>query len=250
MTERLETFVLFTTTILYQLGNKISGSKDIYSRNSIAKVQTLVKSIELLCEQDLFNEGWILYRCLIDRYIHLRYLFQNDLHEDFKKWSIVQGYKYNQNAKSDELFKEIKNDSRFQFTKDQTQLYNASKNNKYTKPKPKNQLKKEGFDFIYKLGYDHASMRVHPMFEDGNEEYYKITKIQPNPFHDFNNKELNSNTYLIATMILQEALNQIDLKKNSLIYDVILALRENSNFKVTFYNMIKHIELENELFVQ
>ena len=48
MISRLDSFTIFTTTLLYQIGNSISGAKNIYIRNSIAKAQTLVKSIELI----------------------------------------------------------------------------------------------------------------------------------------------------------------------------------------------------------
>ena len=61
---RLESLEIFTTTILYQIGNKISGDKNIYVTNAIAKTQSLVKSIELTFKNGLYNESWILFRCL------------------------------------------------------------------------------------------------------------------------------------------------------------------------------------------
>lgn len=250
MISRLESLVGFTTTILYQIGNKVSSNKDIYVRNSIAKVQTLVKSIELTNKEGLYNESWILFRCLLDRYIHLIYLSRNELHEEFKDWSIIEGYEYVQNAKSEELFNDIKKDPRFKFTGDQSKIYFEAKkrSNKYKKPDPKTELKTDGLNFLYKLGYDYASMRVHPMYEDGDEEYFRITKVLPNPYSNFNHAELITNTYLVASMILQVALNQIDLKTRAVVYDYIKGLRENSNYELLFYKVIKFVEQGNSLF--
>ena len=84
---RIESFEVFTTTILYQLGNQLDGDKNTYVANSIAKTQSLVKSIVLIYSNNLFNESWILFRCLLDRYLYLRYLEKNELYETFKKWS-------------------------------------------------------------------------------------------------------------------------------------------------------------------
>jgi hypothetical protein len=250
MISRLDSLTIFTTTILYQIGNRISGNKDIYVRNSIAKVQTLVKSIELTNKEGLYNEAWILFRCLLDRYIHLIYLSRNELHGEFKDWSMIQGYEYLQNAKSEEQFKDIKKDPRFKFTEDQSKNYFESKknSNKYKKPDPKTELKNDGLNFLYKFGYDYASMRVHPMYEDGDEEYFRITDVVPNPYSNFNHVELITNTYLVASMILQVGLNQIDLKTRGVVYDYIKGLRENSNYELPFYKVIKFIEQGNSLF--
>ncbi len=247
---RPDSLTVFTTTILYQIGNRISGEKNLYLRNSIAKTQSLVLSIELTYNNKLYNEGWILFRCLLDRYIHLIYLSKNNLHKEFKDWSFIEGYEYLQNAKSEELFKSVKKDPRFKFTKTQSENYfhNKKQSNNYKKPDPKIELKGDGLNFLYKLGYDYASMRVHPMYEDGDEEYYRITKIQPNPYADFDHLELIPNTYLIASMILQESLNQIELKTIAVVYEYLSALRENLDYELPLYKVIKHVEQGNNLF--
>lgn len=250
MISRLESLTIFSNLILYQISNKISSNKDLYVRNSIAKVQTLVKSIELTFKEGLYNESWILYRCLLDRYIYLIYLSKNELHDSFKDWSRIEGYEYLQNAKSDELFNEIKKDPRFNFTVEQSKTYFKLKKqlNTFRKPDPKSELKSEGLNSLYKFGYDYASMRVHPMYEDGDEEYCRITKITPNPYANFDHPELISNTYLIASMILQEALNQISLKTRSVVYEYLKCIRENSNYELPFYKILKFVEQGNSIF--
>lgn len=249
---RLKSLEIFTTTALYQIGNELEGDKNTYLTNSISKTQTLVKSIELTFVNELYNESWILYRCLLDRYLYLRYLKKNNLYTSFKDWSYVKGYEYLQNAKSNECIENVKNDPRFRFSKEQSRNYSEIKNklNKFRKPDPKLEFKDEGLNFLYKLGYDYASMRVHPMFEDGDEEYYRITKVTPNPYSEFNHQELLTNTYLVASMIIQESLNQIDLKTIRVVYEYLEKLRENSDYEIPFYKIIKHVEQGNKIFVK
>ena len=247
---RIKSFEVFTTTILYQIGNQLRGDKNTYVTNAIAKSQSLVNSIELTFNNELYNESWILFRCLLDRYLYLRYLEKNELHKTFKEWSYAKGYEYLQNAKSEESTDNLKNDPRFRFSKEQSMNYSVIKkqSNRFYKPDPKTEFKDEGLNFIYKLGYDYASMRVHPMFEDGDEEYYRITKVEPNPYIEFDHKELITNTYLVASMIIQESLNQIDLKTINVVYEYLEKLRENSDYELAFYKVIKHVEKGNKLF--
>lgn len=228
----------------------MSNDKGIYLRNSIAKSQSLVNSIELTYNNKLYNESWILYRCLLDRFIYLTYLSKDNLHEQFKDWSFIKGYEYIQNAKSEESTKNVKTDPRFKFSRAQSKSYFDAKkqNNNFAKPKPEIELKSNGLNFLYKLGYDYASMRVHPMFEDGDEEYYRITKPEPNPYCDLNHEELLANTYVIASMILQEALNQIEFRTISVVYEYLEKLRENSDYELAFYKVIKTVEQGNNLF--
>lgn len=247
---RINSFELVTTIILYQIGNQLNGDRNYYVTNSIAKTQTLVKSIELTFSNNLFNESWILFRCLLDRFLYLRYLEKNELYKNFKEWSYAKGYEYVQNAKSEELTVKVKDDPRFRFLKEQSRTYSdiKSQSNKFHKPDPQSEFKDEGLNFLYKLGYDYASMRVHPMFEDGDEEYYRITKVEPNPYSEFNHQELIANTYLVASMIVQESLNQIDLKTIKVVYEYLEKLRENSDYEIPFYKIIKHVEQGNKIF--
>jgi len=247
---RLKSLEIITTTLLYQTGNKLSGDKNTYVTNSIAKAQSLVKSIELTYSGELYNESWILYRCLLDRYLYLRYLAKNKLHEDFKNWSFTKGYEYLQNAKSEESTENVKRDPRFRFSKEQSKTYSEVKkqSSKFPKPDPKSEFKEEGLNFLYKLGYDYASMRVHPMFEDGDEEYYRITKVEPNPYSDFSHEKLITNTYLVASMIIQESLNQIDLNTISIVYEYLENLRANADYEIAFYKIIKTVEQGGNIF--
>ena len=247
---RLKSLEIFTTTVLFQIGNELEGDKNTYLTNSIAKTQTLVKSIELTFVNELYNESWILYRCLLDRYLYIRYLEKNKLHTSFKDWSYAKGYEYLRNAKSEETVQNVKHDPRFRFSKEQSDTYSGLKkqSNSFFKPDPKSIFKDEGLSFLYKFGYDYASMRVHPMFEDGDEEYFRITQIKPNPYSEFDHQELITNTYLVATMIIQESLNQIDLKTISDVYEYLESLGKNSDYITPFYEIIKHVEQGNKIF--
>jgi len=49
-------------------------------------------------------------------------------------------------------------------------------------------------------------------------------------------------------MILQEGLNQIELNTRAVVYDYINAVREDSNYELPFYKVIKFVEQGIDLF--
>jgi hypothetical protein len=74
--------------------------------------------------------------------------------------------------------------------------------------------------FLYKYGYDFASQHVHPMADDGHEDFYNITGLEPRPdFPDW--RSVLSNTALVATIIVQEALNASRLSWRKEAFDAI-----------------------------
>jgi len=239
----VENLKVVIKTLLFQIGNDANDDKNIYLRNAIAKSGSLVASIDLLNQHDKKNEGWILFRCLIDRYLQIKFLDRTDQFSTFKEWSFVQGYEYLQNCKSDEEVNKVRKDPRYKFTKEQSRNYFHSKKNsdKYVKPNPKSELKALGLNFLYKMGYDYSSMRVHPMFEDGDEEYHKSLQLDANPYKDFNHEELIPNSIILAALIITECLNQLPFKRDICIDNYLRDIAEGLNSTVSFYKLIKKV---------
>lgn len=187
--------------------------KDVYLRNSIAKTVSLLKTIDLLFIVEKYNEGWILYRSLIDRLVYLIYLIDNDNFIEFDEWTYVKRYEFRHNAKVDERFKRLLNNQKFKTQKGETNLYNTFKKRlKWTKPDPFRVLKKLNLDFIYKFGYDYASMHTHPMSWDGSKEFHNMTGLKPNPSAENEDEILIKNSLLIASMILNLIVSNFSIK--------------------------------------
>ena len=76
-----------------------------------------------------------------------------------------------------------------------------------------------------RFGYDFGSTHVHPMANDGEQDFFTITKLEPAPeFPD--QRSVLSNSLLIGTMIVQEALNASLLSWRALVYNLIDDLRK------------------------
>lgn len=235
--------------LLLNLADKVVTSKDIYLRNSIAKSSSLLSSIEKLHIQSSYNDGWVLYRSLIDRLIHIYYLCNNNLFKQFEDWTYIQKYEYMNNARADEKFKRVLKDPGFKIDKNESTKYRELKNKgiKWVKPNPREILKNKGLDFIYKFGYDIASMDTHPMATDGEEEFYKITGLEPNPYKKLNHEILLKNSILVTSLIYQVIFNNLDVKFRGLLYSFIEETRkcinsEPNEFEIKYAQLLKLAE--------
>lgn len=228
---------------LLKIASDVEG-KDVYLRNSIAKTISLLKSIECLYIIENYNDGWILYRALIDRLVYLYYLIENDNFIEFDEWTNVELFKYRHNAKVDERFKRLLNNPKFKTQKGETNIYNDFKSRlNWKRPKPFDVLKSKDLDFIYKYGYDYASMHTHPMSCDGSKEFYQLTGLKPNP-HDINEENLLlKNSLLISSMIFNLIITNIHVEMPRFYLDFMSEYRKfafglennfSSKFQETF----------------
>src|ERR1700692_4970258 len=76
----------------------------------------------------------------------------------------------------------------------------------WRRPKAEDAAKGLGLTFLYRYGYDYASRHVHPMANDGQDDFYTITRLEPRPDIPAAGIVVLSNSILVASMILQEAL--------------------------------------------
>lgn len=245
---------IITNWLLLALADKVENKKDIYLRNSIARCHTLLNSISALYYIKSYNDGWILYRSMLDRLIYLIHLEKTNSYEVFDAWTYVKAYKYNNTARADEKFKRVLRDPYFNISKEDTAKYYSLKKEaeKFKKPDPRRTLKAKGFDFLYKYGYDYSSRQTHPMFDDGVLEFHDITGLEPNPYENFNQENLIKDSIIVHKICQQEILNNLSFSFNKIIYeylDSIMSALElkTEEFETAVYKLVKSIEDEVEL---
>ena len=253
--ENIERIEVVGKWLLLRLAEKASSKRDIYLRNAIAKNISLIRSIELLFEKGQFNQGYILFRSLLDRLVYIYYLNDNNLFDTFEEWSFIKSYEHRHNAKADERFRKVLDDPLFKSIPTESRRYSELKaaNIAWEKPDPKTVLKKRGMDFLYKFGYDYASMHTHPMASDGDLEFHQLTGLEPNPHKDFKYDELSLNSLLISTLLMQEILNALSFKFMKILYDLLDEMRKEinnhqNNCKETFYKIVILISNKEPLF--
>jgi len=247
-TETINQIEIISKCFLLRRTSDVVG-KDVYLRNSIAKTVSLLRTIDLLYTIEQYNEGWILYRSLIDRLVYLYYLIDNNKFIEFDEWTFLKLYEYRHNAKVDERFKRLLNNPKFKTKKGDGNTYKEikKKNLKWEKPNALDILKAKDLDFIYKFGYDYASMHTHPMSWDGSKEFHNLTGLKPNP-HDENDETLLvKDSLLISSIILNLIISNLSIEIPSMLIEFLSELKKltygiDNNFNVKSietYNFFK-----------
>lgn len=210
-----------------QRGTRGTGKRDVIIRNFIARTDMMVRAIMRLWELQDYQDCWILHRCLLDRLFHLCHLNEFDQFDVFEQWSFLQQYRALNLACSDPAFSQRPEARSFAATREQKIRGRTLEENppKWQRPKAERVANRLGLHFLYRFGYDLASTHVHPMASDGEQDFFSITKLESDAeFPD--QRSVLSNTLLVASMIVQEALNASSLRWRALVYNILDEMRK------------------------
>lgn len=231
--------------LLFAFAKQDCDTKHILMRNFIARTDTMVRGVLKLWDIADFQDCWILNRCLLDRLFHLVHLRETGSHEVFDSWSFCEQYKAQNRVRSDpECQGALKSQLFTPSPEEKSRFAELSKNPpKWERPKAEVVAKKMNLTFLYKYGYDFGSTHVHPMANDGQQDFFSITKLEPSPnFPD--QRSVLSNSILIGSMIIQEALNQSNFHWRRVVYDFLDHLRAHlydgtPDYQQTFLKIVQ-----------
>lgn len=213
---------IVTKVLLLEFAREEPNLRNTIIHNFIARADMITQAVFQLWELQDYQDCWVLNRCLLDRLFHLRHLQQNDEFEVFEKWSFLEQYNAINRVRSDPEFRGSLKSKFFNPTTEQKERARGLAKNPPVWQRPKAEDAAKGLDmrFLYCYGYDFASTLVHPMANDGQQDFYTITKLKPSPnFPD--HRVVLSNTLLITKTLIQEGLNASTLSWHALVYDFL-----------------------------
>ena len=237
--ELIETLRVFTTLLLFEFARSPTGVRDTIIRNFIARGATTLDSISRLWPEHRYGDCWALHRTLVDRLFHLHALAERDEFELFDDWSFVKQFEARNRALSDEEFGPRLNRPAADPTEKQRSRYKSlkAKNPLWSRPKPEDAARSLDLAFLYTFAYDFASTHVHPMANDGEQEFLAMTGLDPGEAL-LDNRVVLHNSVLVHTVLLQHALNSSTFRWRSLIYDFVDAARRALTGDLQTYRLV------------
>jgi hypothetical protein len=232
----------YTVIILLSFAKHSSLLRESIIRNFIARGITCLESILHIYQLNNLQDCWTLHRSLLDRLFHLRALQDEAAFETFEKWSFVQRFEAKNRAFSDPSGKQKLGPELLGFTEDEKKRYAKLKREQicWSRPKAEKVAKKMDLPFLYKYGYDYGSTHVHPMADDGEEDFQKLVGLLSGP--RLGQVVVLHNSFLVQVLLIQEALNASSLHWRAIIYDFldhcILLLENGSDEYLTTFAKI------------
>ena len=188
---------------------------------------------------------------MTDRMFHLNDIGRKDAFTKFDDWSFFEQYKSQNKVKSDPEFKHHAVGKAYELNIEQKNRINKFEKNKplWKRPKAEQVAKDMDMKFLYNHGYDYASTHVHPMSNDGLQDFYTITKLESStefPSHIV----VVHNSILITSMILQDALNYSSFQWRSILYNYIDEIRNllknsDKSYQLSFLKIMNLIKNES-----
>ena len=169
----------FNVVALSWLARKTKDQlKDQIISNFIARGTVCLDSICQLWETGSYQDCTVLQRTLVDRMLLLRHLIDQGEFGEFERWSFQRQYQSAHNALSSP---EIKSKIQPQWFKKAMALqaerrarFNKEPKSTWHRPDPKEISKRTNLALVYQLGYDYPSTEVHPMADDGKEDFANL----------------------------------------------------------------------------
>ena len=244
----METFHAISGGLLFEFARQKLDNRNLIIRNFIARTDMMVRAVFRLWELQDYQDCWILHRCLVDRLFHLSHLQEHDQFEVFEAWSFLQQCNAINRVRSDPEFSDARESKIFTLTPEKKERAKLLSENPpvWQRPKAKDVAKQLKMGFLYRYGYDFSSTHVHPMANDGQEDFFTITKLEPAAaFPD--QRSVISNTLLVSTMIVQEGLSASTLTWRRIVYDFLDDLRlfldkGADDYKLSFVKLGRLIE--------
>ncbi len=185
--------------------------KNLILRNFVARTAMMVRGVMHLWDLKDFQDCWILYRSMLDRLFHLVDIDKNNRYESFDDWSFYEQCKVYYVMRSDPQFRDVVNSQIPPPTANEKARYDklAKAPPKWRRPKAEDVAKSLDLSFLYKYGYDIASTHVHPMANDGLQDFFSITNLEP-PRKFPDHRAVLQDTLLVGCLIVRGSLISCD----------------------------------------
>lgn len=240
--QAIETFRVYSGVVLLSFAKHGRGLRDTVARNFIARGMSCTQSIYAVWKAGSEQDAWILHRSLLDRLLHLHHLSETDGFSDFEEHSFLSMYEARHQLLSDPDMSGKAPPSLKQLQQKGRPRYDAilQKQSHWRRPKAEDVAKRMNLGFLYRFGYDYASMHVHPMADDGEADF--TTLISSQQAMTVPDATVVKNSILVQSMLVQEAFNVSSLRWRVIAYDFLAQLRVflgtgDSQFHVTFYKI-------------
>jgi len=186
--------------------------KNLTLRNFVARAAMMVRGIMNLWDLKDFQDCWILFRSMLDRLFHLVDIDENNRYESFDDWSFYEQYKFYHVMRSDTQFPDAANSQRPPTANEKARYDKLSKAPpKWKRPKAEDVAKSLDLPFLYKYGYDIASTHVHPMANDGLQDFFSITNLEP-PRNFPDQRSVLQDSLLVGCLIVENSLSRCDFE--------------------------------------
>jgi hypothetical protein len=150
---------------------------------------------------------------MLDRLFHLVDIDENNRYESFDDWSFYQQCKIWHLVRCDPQFCDAPNSQMSEPTPAEKERYNRLSKcpPKWKRPKAQDVAKSLELPFLYRYGYDFASTHVHPMANDGLQDFFTITNLQPERSFP-NPRAVLHDSILVGIVILEQSLSRCDFE--------------------------------------
>lgn len=224
--------IYFVRYILTELRTIVRDKKDIMFMYSLARAVVQIESIFKLYELKHLSDCLILYRTQVERLLTLYHLIDTDTIQEFDDWTFIQIFDIRNKAKSDREQNEHLNPKFWTENNQRIEKYQKLKKKgaNWVRPNSKELeeiSKRHGIHELFKYGYRGASGYVHPMANDGEEEFGLVINMKPKNHVELDTRPIINNSLVVFIFIVNFALDEMDFEWNEYVFKFFTACTDS-----------------------
>lgn len=225
----------FNVTALSWLTRKTKDHlKDQIIGNFIARGTVCLDSICQLWMTGNYQDSIVLQRTLVDRMLLLRHLIDQAEFEIFERWSFQRQYQASQDNLSDpEIRAKLQPKWLMEATAQQAERrtrFEQEPKSDWHRPNAKEIAKRTKLSHIYRVAYDYPSTEVHPMADDGKEDFARLLGL---PLESYGGESVVLHNSLVTQIYLSNrGLRACDVVWRAFVsdfFDQMLSLLESGS---------------------
>ena len=236
--------VLAGRMMLWDYGNQKELNSSGHLREKIslhwlARSLRQLLAIDALTSIGFISDGWILFRSILERYLLYCHLYEHDEFDVFHDWCLKEKYNRRNKVKSNLLLKEkpeVKEHKLSQAEKDKyKEILHKPLVMQWQRPRMEDVAKRKKVKFLYDAGYDFASGFVHPVADDGGDDYLHLMG-RSQEVVEINGDILLRDARLIAVLQIQKFMSQPEHNWRNVLNDLLNAFMkriEGKNIEYT-----------------
>jgi len=206
-----------------------------------------LEAIDILAANGHCADGWICFRSLLERYLLYAHLCERNEFEVFDDWCFKKKYENVNMVKSNSMLRLKPEVRQIMFTEAEKERYKMVSADErvrtWDRPRMEDVAKRVEMKFLYDAGYDFASQYVHPVSDNGKHDYLRLMGRSQEIVEVDTTDILVGNARLIATMQIQDFMNQPGHNWRKVLYDLIDAMRrmiggETIDYSVTLQKVV------------
>jgi hypothetical protein len=218
LSQAIDAVGIYCGLVLASFAKHGRGLRDKICGNFIARGTSCAQNVFTVWSAGSERDAWVLHRTLVERLLHLHHLAETDSFVAFEEYTFVTLYEARHQLLSDpEMRDKVPRRLKELQRSDKARYEKLARKPRWRRPKAEDVAKQLNLGFLYRSGYDYPSRHIHPMANDGEADFARLTS--PGRQVALPDATVVRNSLLVEGMLVQASITASNMRWSTTMYE-------------------------------